>query len=100
LHSKGNHKQNEKTIYRRGKSICKLKKCAEDLQFPKAIEIKTKINKLDFIKLNKLLHSKENHTHTHTHTHIHTHKPEKTMKWKKVVANNVMDRGLISKIYK
>ena len=36
----------------------------------------------------KLLHSKRNH------------KKRQLMEWKKIVSNNVTDKGLISKIYK
>ena len=54
------------------------------------MEIKTKINKGDLIKL------------THFCTAKETIKKVKrqAMDWEKIVANETMDKGLISKIYK
>ena len=59
-------------------------------QSPKAMEIKTKINKWDLIEL------------THFCTAKETIKKVKrqAMDWEKIVANETMDKGLISKIYK
>ena len=55
---------------------------------PKAIESKTKINKWDLIKLYKFVQSKGNHKQNE----------KKTREWEKIFANNVTDKGLISKI--
>ena len=54
---------------------------------PKAIESKTKINKWDLIKLYKFVQSKGNHKQNE----------KKTREWEKIFANNVTDKGLISK---
>ena len=59
-------------------------------QSPKAIEIKTKINKWDLIKLTSFGTVKEA---------INKTKRQPT-EWEKIFANDAMDRGLISKIYK
>ena len=55
---------------------------------PRIMEIKTKINKKDLIKLKKFLHSKGNYK-----------QGEKT-EWEQMIANKTTDKGLISKIYK
>ena len=57
---------------------------------PRVIKIKTKINKWDLIKLKSFCTAKET---------INKMKRQPT-EWKKVFANNVLDKGLISKIYK
>ena len=60
---------------------------------PKAIEIKTKISKWNLIKLTSFCTAKEN---------IKTifSMKRKPIEWKKLFANDVTDKGLISKIYK
>ena len=55
---------------------------------PKVMEIKTKINKWDLIKVKSFWTAKES---------IEVKKPSE---WKKIIANETIDRGLISKIYK
>ena len=59
-------------------------------QSPKAMEIKTKVNKWDLIKLTSFCTAKET---------INKMKRQPT-EWKKVFVNNATDKGLISKIYK
>ena len=59
-------------------------------QSPKAIDIKTKINKWDLIKLISFCTAKET---------INKMKRQ-PMEWEKMFANDVTDKGLISKIYK
>ena len=59
-------------------------------QSPKAIEIKTKINKWDLIKLSSFCTVKET---------INKTKRQPTG-WEKIFANNATNKGLISKIYK
>ena len=59
-------------------------------QSPKAIEIKAKINKWDLIKLTSFDTAKET---------INKIKRQPT-DWEKIFANDVTDKGLISKIYK
>ena len=54
------------------------------------MEIKTKVNKWDLIKLKKLLHSKE------TISKVKRQPSE----WEKIIAKETTDKGLISKIYK
>ena len=54
------------------------------------MEIKTKINKWDLIKLKSFCTAKE------TINKIKRHPSE----WEKIIANEATDRGLISKIYK
>ena len=56
----------------------------------KAIEIKAKINKWNLIKLISLCTAKET---------INKMKRQQ-MEWEKIFANDVSDKGLISKIYK
>ena len=57
-------------------------------QSPMAIEIKTKINKWDLIKLTSFCTAKET---------INRMKRQST-EWEKILANNASDKGLISKI--
>ena len=59
-------------------------------QSPKAIEIKTEINKWDLIKLTSFCTAKET---------INKLKRQ-PIEWEKVCANNARDKGLISKMYK
>ena len=57
---------------------------------PRLMEIKTKVNKWDLIKLKSFCTAKET-----------TNKVKRQpSKWEKIIANETMDRGLISKIYK
>ena len=56
----------------------------------KAIEIKTKINKWDLIKLTSFCTAKKT---------INKTKRQST-EWEKIFANDAIDKGLISKIYK
>ena len=58
-------------------------------QFPKAIEIKAKINPWDLIKGTSFGTAKETKMKTKRQ---HT-------EWEKIVLNDVTDKGLISKIY-
>ena len=60
-------------------------------QSPKAIEIKTKINKWDLTKLTSFCTAKET---------IKKKSKRQSMEWEKILANDVTDKGLISKIYK
>ena len=57
---------------------------------PKARDIKERINKWDFIKIKIFCMAKEN---------IHKMKREPTL-WENIFANDISDKGLISKIYK
>ena len=57
---------------------------------PRVMEIKTKINKWDLIKLKSFCRAKET---------IHKMKRQ-PMDWEKIFANNATNKGLISKIYK
>ena len=57
------------------------------VQSPKAIEIKTKINQWDRIKL-KVLHRKQNHKKK---------KKRQPKEWEKIFANDETEKGLISK---
>ena len=59
-------------------------------QFPKAREIKTKINKWDIIKLTSFCTARE------TINRI----KRQLMDWEKIFANDVTSKGLISKIDK
>ena len=59
-------------------------------QTPKAIEIRTKINKWDLIKLTSFCTTKET---------INKMKRQPT-EWEKIFANDATDKRLISKIYK
>ena len=56
---------------------------------PRKMEIKTKINKWDLMKLNSLCTAKENINK----------KKRRPSEWEKVFANEATDKGLISKIY-
>ena len=58
--------------------------------FPRATEIKAKINKWDLIKLKSFCTAKKT---------INKVKRQPT-DWEKIFANNATDKGLISKIYK
>ena len=57
---------------------------------PRVMEIKTKINKWDLIKLKSFYTAKET---------INKTKRQPT-EWEKIFANDVTDKGLVSKIYK
>ena len=57
-------------------------------QSPKAKEIKAKINKWDLIKLNSFCTAKK--------TINRTKRP--LMEWKKIIANDAIDKGLMFKI--
>ena len=57
---------------------------------PRVMEIKTKVNKCDLIKLKSFCTAKET-----------TSKVERQpSEWEKIIANEITDKGLISKIYK
>ena len=57
---------------------------------PRVMEIKTKVNKWDLIKLKSFCTAKET-----------TNKMKKQpSEWEKIIANETTDKGLISKIYK
>ena len=57
---------------------------------PRVMEIKTKVNKWDLIKLKSFCTAKET-----------TNKVKRQpSKWEKIIANETTDKGLISKIYK
>ena len=58
--------------------------------FPKTIEIKTKINKWDLIKLKSFSTAKE----------IINKMKRQPSEWEKIIANEATDKGLTSKIYK
>ena len=57
---------------------------------PRVLEIKTKINKWDLMKLKSFCTAKETINKTKRHP----------SKWEKIFANEATDKGLISKIYK
>ena len=57
---------------------------------PRILEIKTKINKCDLIKLKRFFTAKE------TISKVKRHPSE----WEKITANEATDKQLISKIYK
>ena len=57
---------------------------------PRAMEIKTKINKWDLMKLQRFSTAKETINKTR----------RQPSEWEKIFANESMDKGLISKIYK
>ena len=59
-------------------------------QSPKAVDIKAKINKWDLIKCTSLCTAKETINKT----------KRQRADWEKIFANDVTDKGLISKIYK
>ena len=54
------------------------------------MEIKTKVNKWDLVKLNSFCTAKE------TISKVKRQPPE----WEKIIASETTDKGLISKIYK
>ena len=57
---------------------------------PRVVEIKTKVNKWDLIKLKSFFTAKE------TIRKVKRQPPE----WEKIIANEATDKGLTSKIYK
>ena len=57
---------------------------------PRVMEIKTKINKWDLMKLKRFCTAKETIKET----------KRKPSEWEKIFANESTDKGLISKIYK
>ena len=57
---------------------------------PRVMEIKTKVNKWDLIKLKSFCTAKE------TISKVNRQPSE----WEKIIANETIDKGLISKIYK
>ena len=57
---------------------------------PRVMEIKTKVNKWDLIKLKSFCIAKETMSKV----------KRQSSKWEKIIANETTDRGLISKIYK
>ena len=59
-------------------------------QYPKATEIKVKINKWDLIKLTSFCIAKETKKKT----------KRQLSEWEKIVSNDATDKGLISRIYK
>ena len=58
---------------------------------PRVMEIKTKINKYNLIKLKSFCTAKES---------INNVKKKKPSEWEKIIATETTDKGLISKIYK
>ena len=57
---------------------------------PRIMGLKTRINKWDLIKLKSLCTAKETINKT----------KRKSIEWEKIFANDVTDKGLVSKIYK
>ena len=57
---------------------------------PRVMEIKTKVNKWDLIKLKSFCTAKE----------IISKVKREPLEWEKIIANETTDKGLISKIYK
>ena len=57
---------------------------------PRVMEIKTKVNKWDLIKLKSFSTAKETISKV----------KRQSSEWEKIIANETTDRGLISKIYK
>ena len=57
---------------------------------PQARETKAKVNYWDHTKIKKLLHSKGNHQN----------KTRPPTEWEKIFANDISNKGLLSKIYK
>ena len=57
---------------------------------PRVMEIKTKVNKWDLIKLKSFCTAKETISKV----------KRQLSEWKKIIANETTDKGLISKIYK
>ena len=58
-------------------------------QCPKAIEVKAKINKWDLVKVRSICTTKE----------TINRKKRQQMDWEEIFANDVTEKGLISKIY-
>ena len=58
---------------------------------PRVMEIKTKVNKWDLIKLRSFCTAKES---------INNVKKKKPSEWEKIIATETTDKGLISKIHK
>ena len=58
-------------------------------QSPKAIEVKAKINKWDLVKVRSICTTKE----------TINQKKRQQMDWEKIFANDVTEKGWISKIY-
>ena len=58
---------------------------------PRVMKIKTKINKWDLIKLKSFCKAKET---------INKMKRQPTSEWEKIFANEVTDKGFITKVYK
>ena len=59
-------------------------------QPPRVMEIKTKVNKWDLIKLKSFCTAKE----------MLSKVKRQPSEWEKIIANETTDKGLISKIYK
>ena len=57
---------------------------------PRVMEIKTKVNRWDLIKLKSFLTAKETISEM----------KRQPSEWKKIIANEATDKGLISKVYK
>ena len=57
---------------------------------PRVMEIKTKVNKWDLIKLKRFCRAKEAISRV----------KRQPLEWEKITANETTDKGLISKIYK
>ena len=57
---------------------------------PRVMEIKTKVNKWDLIKLKSFCTAKETISKV----------KRQHLEWEKIIANETTDKGLISKIYK
>ena len=57
---------------------------------PRVMEIKTKVNKWDLIKVKSFCTAKETISKV----------KRQTSEWEKIIANETTDKGLISKIYK
>ena len=57
---------------------------------PRVMEIKTKVNKWDLIKLKGFCTAKETISNV----------KRQPLEWEKIIANDTTDKGLISKIYK
>ena len=57
---------------------------------PRVMEIKTKVNKWDLIKLKSFCTAKETISKV----------KKQPSEWEKIIANETIDKGLISKIYK
>ena len=57
---------------------------------PRVMEIKTKVNKWDLVKLKRFCTAKETISEV----------KRQSSEWEKIIANETTDKGLISKIYK